>query len=195
MGSEGIPMVLGACCLGGMAFACALTISLNYATLLNQANDYDEATKIEGNYDLCGGMIGVGESGTGWTTVYKFNLAMYLIYTICFGASLICGPLATCFLACLGCTGIPMLACFILTGIRLLGETGTACRANILAYNRADELSFADDGELARKLWISQLATNCVMMCCGVAGIQFSGVGWAMLLGREPPNTGFKFQS
>ena len=99
---------------------------------------------------------------------------MYLIYSICFGSALICGPLAMCFFVCLGCTGVPMLACFILTGIRILGSAGTACRETTITYvNGAEDLSFADDGELTRKLWISQLATNCVMLCCGFAGIQF----------------------
>ena len=187
-------MILGACCVSGMAFACALTIALNYATLLSQATSLDEL-RGDGTYDMCGSINGIPDQGTGWTTVYKFNLAMYLIYSIVFGASIVCGPAAMCFFACLGCTGIPMLACFILTGIRILGSAGTACRDSTTVY-KADEdipLTFAADGELTRKLWISQLATNCVMLCCGFAGINFSMMGWALLMGKEPPSGSFQF--
>ena len=82
---------------------------------------------------------------------------MYLIYTISFGSAIVCGPLAACCACALACTGVPMLACFILTGLRILGNVGTACRESALTYNAVgeDELSFAADGDLVRKLWIA----------------------------------------
>ena len=136
MGAEGLVTIMGACCMAGVAFACALVIALYYANLLSQASALDEL-QGEGTYDMCGSVNGIPDAGTGWTTVYKFNLAMYLIFAICYGASIICGPAGLCFYACLGCTGIPMLACFIITGMRILGSAGVACRDNVTPYNSA----------------------------------------------------------
>ena len=200
MGLEGIPVIIGACCMVGMALAISLAIAANYGTLVGQASAYDEQAAVEGSYDLCGGAA-LGGDGTevvttGWTAIFKYNFAMYLIYTICFGMSLLCGPLAMCFYVCLGCTGIPMLVCFILTGIRIFNNAGSVCRENATEYTLPEieeVLTFAGDGDLMRKLWIAQLSTNCFMLCCGFAGIQFSMLGWFFLLGKDPNTDGFKF--
>ena len=127
MALVGVPVIIGACCMVGMALAIALAIGANYGALVGYASAYD-LKEGDGKYDLCGGLAEVGEEGTGWSTILKYNFAMYLIYSICFGLSLLCGPFAMCLYACLGCTGVPMLVCFILTGIRIFNSAGTACR-------------------------------------------------------------------
>ena len=42
MGLEGIPMIVGACCMVGMALAISLAIAANYGALVGYASAYDE---------------------------------------------------------------------------------------------------------------------------------------------------------
>ena len=110
---------------------------------------------------------------------------MSLIFTIIWGCAILCGPLAAICFCVLGCTGIPMLAMFIVTGIKTLGEDGAACRQSAFEYKAAedenDALTFAADGDQLKKLWISQLILHIPMTVCGVMGICMWMAGAAAL--------------
>ena len=115
---------------------------------------------------------------------------MYLIYTISYASAMICGPLTMICLCCVACSGIPMLAAFIMTGIRIVGSAGSTCRENVTEYSiSADDAtlvsSFALDGDLARKLWIAGMATWCPMLCCGQVGIMMGIGGWMACMGKD----------
>ena len=75
-----IPYIAGACCCFGMVFAVALTLSLKYGTLYDQAIDYNrsmnnfEFHNYPKGYDNCGGIFGLKSyEVTGWTNIFKYN--------------------------------------------------------------------------------------------------------------------------
>ena len=148
---------IGSCCCFGSAFAVTLSLALNYGTLLSRAQDYDEAIGTLGSYDLCGGAYGTSDDTSSWTMIYNFNFILYTILACLAGSALLCvpcAPAAICPMACFGCSGVPTLAAIILTGIRLLGDTGEKCTNNDTPYNTVDDLSFQGDSDYMRKLWI-----------------------------------------
>ena len=105
--------------------------------------------------------------------MYKFNYVMYMILTIIFGSSMVCAcltPALICSACLFCCTGVPLIACYILTGIRLLGGVGSDCAANKLIYNTEENFSFEADAELVKSLWITQIVMHIPMACfwgCG----------------------------
>ena len=87
-----------------------------------------------------------------------------------------CGPATICPTVCLNCTGLPAFVGIVLTGIRLLGVKGDLCSANTEPYNTKEGLSFANDAETMRKLWITQIVFHIPLFCFMVCGVM-SGMG------------------
>ena len=171
-----IPFI-GACCCFGSAFAVTLTLCLNYSDLLRRADYFNEIGAIDRtDYDLCGGAYGEASMETsGWTQMYTLNYYVYLVMACLSGSALLCvpcAPVALCAVIYFSCSGIPATVAIIISGIRLLSDKGDTCARNDTFYNEDEELSFAGDAEMWRKLWISQIVFHIPLSCfvsCGMA--------------------------
>ena len=150
---------IGACCCFGAAFGVTLALSINYATLLGQAEDYNAVQTTAIDYDDCGGVFGDNSlSTTQWTQIYKFNYIIYLILACLSGSAMLCVPCAPaimCPMICFMCSGLPAFVAIILTGIRMLNDKGDLCAANTTPYDAVNNLTFAGDAEHMRALWIT----------------------------------------
>ena len=150
-------------------------MTLKYAGLFSQALALDELRGEEGLYDHCGTISlevagGADALETGWTKIYKFNFIMSLVLTIVWLFIAIFSPFAQYSCVCL--SSAAMIATAIFTATKILGNDGAACRESASIYVTPDgDFSFADDGELMRKLWIAQIALNIPMLICGFTGI------------------------
>ena len=112
-----------------------------------------------------------------------------MILSIIWVSAIFCGKIALVVACCLLGTCLSLIVGLVLTGIRVFSANGVACRDSTIAYNLGeDELSWADDGDLMRKLWISQLATFIPMMFCGFASIIWGNAAWNGLNGNAAWN-------
>ena len=110
-----------------------------------------------------------------------------MILSIIWVSAIFCGRIALVVSCCLLFTCLSLIVGLVLTGIRVFSANGVACRDSTIAYNLGeDELSWADDGDLMRKLWISQLVTFIPMMCCGFASILWGNAAWDEFNDRCP---------
>ena len=100
--------------------------------------------------------------------IYNFNFILYTILACLAGSAILCipcAPLAAVPMGCFACSGVPTLAAIILTGIRLLGDTGSKCASVDTFYNDTEELSFQGDADYTRKLWIVQMVFQIPLYC------------------------------
>ena len=153
-----------------LAITSVLVIMMKYGTLYDRATAYNEVSDSEVAYDRCGGIYDSQNEpdGTKWTQVYKFNYVLYMVFIIHFAASLLCTCFTPAMSICIcmfACSACPFLASFILTGIRLLNSVGSACADTNFVYNEDANLSFDDDADFMKKIWIAQLAMHIPIMC------------------------------
>ena len=95
-------------------------------------------------------------------------------------------------MACFACSGVPTLAAIILTGIRLLGDTGAKCAEVDTFYNATEELSFQGDADYTRKLWITQMVFQIPLTCMMACGVQLAFLGMVLFGAASQDGNFFK---
>ena len=187
---------IGSCCCFGSAFAVTLSLALNYGNLLARAQEYDEDPLNTTTYDECSGIYGENSTDTSsWTMIYNFNFILYTILACLAGSAILCvpcAPFAIVPMVCFACSGVPTLAAIILTGIRLLGDTGAKCAEVDTLYNPTEELSFQGDADYTRKLWITQMVFQIPLTCMMGCGVQFAILGMVLFGATSQDGNFFK---
>ena len=157
----------GACCCFIFAITINLMLSLNFKSLLDNAEGYKEpshpldsaipsttlrrtientfyqnSSDGEDAYDECGGIFDEQDASTKWSQIYRYNFILYLIIAcinICGCICIPCAPAILCPAFCFFLAGIPTMTAMILTGYRLKNEGGSLCSEQELAYGTGED--------------------------------------------------------